>query len=422
MEGMLRIRDLLTATALTCALAPPASADTITTGVDTFVQFAAPDDFNGTEIVFEWDGEDPPGAGAQPNHGLIKFNLNLDDPAPGGTLRNRILATPNFRARIRLDVVNVGDDGDLHRMTTAFDDNTAWNSLGGGVQTSGPGQNAETISNASTSGAGSTGAIEIDVTADVLAWANGATNYGWAFLPTGTNGVEVASFEGGAGSPVLILDRVASLVTAGASGSTWRYYDGIPSGDPSYPTDGQGDAWYVVDFDDSGWSSGAAEFGYGDGGENVVLDNGQGGGPCGAGSPCRITFLFRTTFEVTEIPDELIAEIVRDDGIKLYLNDVEVLLDNITNPVDAATFADSYIAGADESAFNTFTLDPADLMLGTNTLAVEVHNWSVGSSDISFDLALEAVFGTLLIPEPGTGALLGFGLVALVAIRRRRPR
>ena len=231
-------------------------------------------------------------------------------------------------------------------MTTAFDDNTTWNSLGGGVQTSGPGQNAETISNASTSGAGSTGTIEIDVTADLLAWANGATNHGWAFLPTGTDGVQVASFEGGAGSPVLILERVANLVTAGASGSTWRYYDGIPSGDTNYPTDAQGDPWYLVDFDDSTWNSGTGQFGYGEGDETVVLDNGQGGGNCTGSAPCRITYLFRTTFELTEIPEELIAEIMYDDAVKLYLNDVEVLLDNITNPVDAATLADSSIVGS----------------------------------------------------------------------------
>ena len=59
---MPRIRNLLAATAL--ALAPPAAADTITTGVDTFVQFASPDDANGTELVLQWDAEDPAGTGA----------------------------------------------------------------------------------------------------------------------------------------------------------------------------------------------------------------------------------------------------------------------------------------------------------------------------------------------------------------------
>ena len=90
-----------------------------------------------------------------------------------------------------------------------------------------------------------------------------------------------------------------------------------------------------------------------------MLDNGQGGGNCTGSSPCRITYLFRTTFELTEIPTELIAEILYDDAVKLYLNDVEVLLDNITNPVDAATLADSSIVVGEENVILTFALDPA---------------------------------------------------------------
>jgi hypothetical protein len=53
----------------------------------------------------------------------------------------------NLRAYLKVDVVNEGDAGNLHRMTTAFDDNTSWNDLGGGVT---PGRNAVATSDATT--------------------------------------------------------------------------------------------------------------------------------------------------------------------------------------------------------------------------------------------------------------------------------
>ena len=51
-----------------------------------------------------------------------------------------------------------------------------------------------------------------------------------------------------------------------ATGSVWKYLD-----------DGsdQGIAWYGVGFDDSGWASGPAELGYGDGDEATVVSFGR---------------------------------------------------------------------------------------------------------------------------------------------------
>ncbi|MFT4562309.1 MAG: hypothetical protein ACI9BW_002053, partial [Gammaproteobacteria bacterium] len=37
--------------------------------------------------------------------------------------------------------------------------------------------------------------VTIDITSSVAAWAAGATNYGWAFIATGSNGVDFDASE-----------------------------------------------------------------------------------------------------------------------------------------------------------------------------------------------------------------------------------
>ena len=83
-----------------------------------------------------------------------------------------------------------------------------------------------------------------------------------------------------------------------------------------------------------------------------------------------------------------------------------------------------------QAAFNSFAssllldnsllgiaIDPDVLRDGRNVLAVEVHQASATSSDISFDLQLTAV----VVPEPSTLTLAALGLLGLGLGRRRRP-
>ncbi len=408
--------------ALSCVLAGSSQAATITTGMDTFLQEAVPAANNGTNPVWEWDGED----GGGENHGLLRFDLNLDAPDPDGTLRERILATPGFTAELRINVSNVGDGTDLHRLTQAFDGSTTWSNfgVGAGVITSGVDQNAETTSNAGLAGAPSVAVYSIDVTTDLLAWANGATNDGWGFLPLGTNGVEIESFESSATSPLLILSTgvTTEYIAPGPTGATWTYHDQIAFGDSNYPgPDAEGDEWYEADYDDSDpllWFTGTGQFGYGDGDENTVVDNGQGGGACSGATPCNITFLFRSDFTVIDLPGDLIAEVTRDDGIRIYINGVEVFTDNLTGPIDAATQADNALGGSDEDLVNSFVLPTTALVIGTNTIAVEIHNAGPTSSDVSFDLRLIGFEALTLVPEPSSAPLLVCGLIGLAWLGR----
>jgi hypothetical protein len=83
--------------------------------------------------------------------------------------------------------------------------------------------------------------------------------------------------------------------------------------------------------------------------------------------------------------------LLRDDGGIVYLNTNEIFRSNMTNGVvDYNTRALLAVGGADESTFFTTNVNPALFRDGTNLLAVEIHQQSTTSSDVSFDLYLSA--------------------------------
>lgn len=160
------------------------------------------------------------------------------------------------------------------------------------------------------------------------------------------------------------------------SGSTWSYLD---EGSP--PPQG----WTGPAFPAVGWKTGRAQLGYGDGDESTEI--GFGGDP----SRRRVTTHFRRLFAVQD-PDgvsKLSLWLLRDDGAIVYLNGTEVLRSNLPDgPVGAETLAIDAVADAAEEAWDSAILDPCLLVEGTNVLAVEVHQASRTSSDLSFDLLL----------------------------------
>ncbi len=394
---------LMLFTLTVCGHGTIAFAITIGTGLDTYVREARANNSYGGETRAEWDGSD----GGGENHGLLYFQIFQDE---GGAVDPAIIAAAsNFKAYLRLDVVNEGDGGAFHRLTQAFDNNSTWNSLGGsGVL---PGTNAVLSADLTTPDL-STGLQEFDVTSSVEAWAaNPGSNYGWGILPTGSNGVEFSTFDSGS-QPELVLAMEDTYLSAG---SVWNYYDSIFAGDSSYPTDGSGNAWSDSNFDDSSWASGSGQLGYGDGDETTIVNSNN------------ITYLFRTQFAVGDIPDELVLDLLRDDGASVYLNGVEVIRDNLPGTlgdggIDAGTVA--LTSSGTENKLTSFVLDPALLNANQfNTLAIEVHNRSTSSSDISFDLAFRGITqlsATLPIPEPNSALLLGVGLIAMTLRRKRR--
>ena len=78
----------------------------------------------------------------------------------------------------------------------------------------------------------------------------------------------------------------------------------------------------------------------------------------------------------------------------IYLNGVEVVRSNMpAGTVTYTTRATTAIGGADESAWLQAPIDPSLLVAGTNVIAVELHQQSPTSTDISFDLELTATRG-----------------------------
>ena len=157
--------------------------------------------------------------------------------------------------------------------------------------------------------------------------------------------------------------------TAIFNSDNWRYWIG---------TSEPGQNWRSLTFADSIWDEGPGGFGFGDNDDNTVI------------SQCRSVFL-RIKFNIadTSVIGSAILNIDYDDGFVAYLNDVEIArvgIQGIHPPFDQLAEdheAVMYKGGTPES----FLLSSKKLgnifHNGDNILAVQVHNTSATSSDLS---------------------------------------
>jgi hypothetical protein len=164
---------------------------------------------------------------------------------------------------------------------------------------------------------------------------------------------------------------VDSLITTKAA---WKYLDN--------GTD-QATAWRAASFNDASWAIGNAELGYGDGDETTVVSYGSNA------SNKYITTYFRNTFQVTN-PSAYISMrmgLVVDDGAVVYLNGVEIYRQNMpTGSISYTTLASG--TPVSETAWTDIPLNASLFQTGNNTIAVEIHQNSITSSDISFNARL----------------------------------
>ncbi|RLD68328.1 MAG: hypothetical protein DRI98_11980 [Bacteroidetes bacterium] len=153
---------------------------------------------------------------------------------------------------------------------------------------------------------------------------------------------------------------------------------------PTSPVDA---AWPTTTFDDSGWTTAISAVGYGDEDDNTTIDP-------ALSVYCRYDFTLNYPDSITS----LILDMDFDDGFVAYLNGTELARYNMgeagsitawNQPADALQEALVY-QGITPLRF---TLDESvkDLLVqGLNTFAVEVHNESITSSDLSSNPYLHA--------------------------------
>jgi methionine-rich copper-binding protein CopC len=187
-----------------------------------------------------------------------------------------------------------------------------------------------------------------------------------------------------------------------AFGTSWKYLDN--------GTD-QGTTWRASSFNDGPWVSGTAQLGYGDGDEATVVGYGPNA------SAKYITTYFRKTISVSNPSGfaSIAGSVKRDDGIAIYVNGTEVYRNNLAAGASYTTLAT--LADDDGATVQVFSFSPSVLINGDNVIAVELHQNSATSTDISFDLQLvSSVPGAALLTR---GPYLNMGNETAVTLRWR---
>ena len=164
-------------------------------------------------------------------------------------------------------------------------------------------------------------------------------------------------------------------------GPGWRYFKGLQ--EPSAgPAGAATSLWTASEFNDSTWFVGATSIGFGDNDDATVLTDMRNN---------YVSVYLRRPFAVADPAalENLLLAVDYDDGFVAYLNGVEVarsasMRETGTPPRFNRTASASHEAGRAADYFNLKSflhlLRPAP---ATNLLAIQVHNLSLDSSDLS---------------------------------------
>lgn len=152
--------------------------------------------------------------------------------------------------------------------------------------------------------------------------------------------------------------------------ASWRYKDNNQA---------QVAQWKDTNFDITSWSTGNGPLGYGDP-VTTTISSGL----------TAAYFAKDFTVNLADLSDAMELGIMRDDGIVVYLNGVEVVRDNMpTGAIAFNTPSVNTIDGAAESVYNIFSIPKSKFVNGNNRISIELHNRTGQSSDLRIDAYLK---------------------------------
>ncbi|MEO8231359.1 MAG: CotH kinase family protein [Ignavibacteriota bacterium] len=158
-------------------------------------------------------------------------------------------------------------------------------------------------------------------------------------------------------------------------------------------------AWKNLGFDDQSWLSGPSGFGYGDNDDSTIV-------------PASVNSVYvRKTFSVQDVNQikKLFLHVDYDDAFVAYLNGIEIARANIgtvnippTFNQSANTYTEPLIVYGGKP--NGYSIENYQSILqnGENVLAIQVHNYGTGSSDLTLIPFL--TLGMNVVPADPQGA------------------
>jgi hypothetical protein len=168
---------------------------------------------------------------------------------------------------------------------------------------------------------------------------------------------------------LLIGQSVNHWETAVFNNDTWKYFPGASEPDAG---------WRSLTFNDGLWASGPGGFGYGDNDDNTIIP-----------SSSSVYLRYRFTVADTSAISEALLSMDYDDAFVAYINDTEIARAGITglHPAYSQYGSDHeatmYSGGLPESFSISKNQLKTFLLQGDNVLAIQVHNSSATSSDMS---------------------------------------